>query len=163
MRPGGFNILYLGSSSLPEDLPQVLWLARKKKARIVLNQNGVGYPAWAGDDWETVNRPMQLVMQEAEYVFYQSEFCKLSADRFLGERTRGLGDFVQSRGHRLFSPRPDLSRRGLVLLSAGTAQSFYRFESAVRTLAELCRRGVDVKLIVAGRLTWNDDRAKTST
>ena len=82
-----FNILYLGSSSLPEDLPQVLELARRKKARIVLNQNGVGYPAWAPADWETVNAPMQSVLREAEYVFYQSEFCKLSADRFLGERS----------------------------------------------------------------------------
>jgi glycosyltransferase involved in cell wall biosynthesis len=42
----------------------------------------------------------------------------------------------------------------------GTTQSFYRFEGAVRTLAELYRRGFNVKLIVAGRLTWNDDHAK---
>ena len=155
-----FNILYLGSSSPPPDLAEMLWLARKKKARIVLNQNGVGYPAWAGDNWQRVNRPMQLVMQQADYVFYQSEFCKLSADRFLRYRTQGLGDLVQSRGYQLFSPARQPIRGGLVLLSAGTAQRFYRVEAAVRTLAELCRRGVDVKLIVAGRLTWNDDRAK---
>jgi hypothetical protein len=57
--PRRFNILYLGSSSLPEELPQVLEMARRKKAKIVLNQNGVGYPAWAPADWETVNAPMQ--------------------------------------------------------------------------------------------------------
>jgi glycosyltransferase involved in cell wall biosynthesis len=42
----------------------------------------------------------------------------------------------------------------------GTTQSFYRFDCAVRTLEELCRRGVNVKLIVAGGLTWQEDHGK---
>ena len=98
--PWRFNILYLGSSALPPDLPQLLRLARRNGAKIILNQNGVGYPAWAGADWQTVNRPMQAALKEADYVFYQSEFCRLSADRFLGpgrgawgygQRCRGTG------------------------------------------------------------------------
>jgi glycosyltransferase involved in cell wall biosynthesis len=156
-----FNILYLGSSSLPEDLTEILWLATKKKAQIVLNQNGVGYPAWAGDDWQRVNHPMQLVMQKAHYVFYQSEFCKKSADRLLGKGPEAweiLYNPVDTNYFRPSSTNPG----GLVLLSTGSAQNFYRFECAVRTLEELYRRGVNAKLIVAGRLTWEDDHAKIS-
>jgi glycosyltransferase involved in cell wall biosynthesis len=154
-----FNILYLGSNSFPEDLPQLIWLARRKKAKIVLNQNGVGYPAWAADDWQQVNHPMQLVMRQADYVFYQSEFCKLSADRFLGAGPDAWEILYNPVDTNYFRP-PASHPGGLVLLSAGTTQSFYRFEAAVRTLAALCQRGVDAKLIVAGRLTWTDDHAK---
>jgi glycosyltransferase involved in cell wall biosynthesis len=158
--PRRFNILYLGSSSLPEDLPQVLEMARRKTARIVLNQNGVGYPAWAAADWQAVNAPMQLVLHEAAYVFYQSRFCKLSADRWLGERG-GAGEILYNpvdTGY--FRPAPASPEGGLVLLSAGTAMERYRFESAVRTLAALLSRGVDARLVVAGRLAWHDDRAR---
>jgi glycosyltransferase involved in cell wall biosynthesis len=157
--PRRFNILYLGSSSLPEDLPQVLEMARRKQARIVLNQNGVGYPAWAPADWQTVNAPLQLALHAAEYVFYQSRFCKLSADRFLGERGGGweiLYNPVDT-GH--FRPAPVFPDDSLVLLSMGTATERYRFEAAVRTLAALVRRGVDARLVVAGGLAWNRDRA----
>ena len=158
--PRRFNILYLGSSSLPEDLPQVLEMARRKKAKIVLNQNGVGYPAWAPADWETVNAPMQLVLREAKYVFYQSEFCKLSADRFLGERSGAWEILYNPVDTGYFRPAPAFPAGGLVLLSVGTANERYRFESGLRTLAELVRRGVDARLIVAGNLAWKDDRAE---
>jgi glycosyltransferase involved in cell wall biosynthesis len=154
-----FNILYLGSSSLPEDLSKILWIATKKKARIVLNQNGVGYPAWAGGDWQRANYPMQLVMQKADYVFYQSEFCKKSADRFLGKGPGAWEVLYNPVDTNYFRPSSN-SPGGLVMLSTGTAMNFYRFECAVRTLAELDRRGVNAKLIVAGRLTWKDDHAK---
>lgn len=157
--PRRFNILYLGSSSLPEDLPQVLDMARRKKARLVLNQNGVGYPAWAAADWETVNAPMKLVLHEAEYVFYQSQFCKMSADHFLGERDGAWEILYNPVDTGYFRPSPTFPAGGLVLLSVGTAMDRYRFESALRTLGELVRRGVDARLVIAGRLAWNDDRA----
>jgi glycosyltransferase involved in cell wall biosynthesis len=158
--PRRFNILYLGSSSLPEDLPQVLETAKRKQAKIVLNQNGVGYPAWAAEDWEAVNKPLRLALQAAQQVFYQSRFCKLSADRFLGERAGGweiLYNPVDT-GH--FRPAPAFPAGGLVLLSMGTATEWYRFEAAVRTLAELVRRGVNARLLVAGGLAWSTDRAR---
>jgi len=157
--PRRFNILYLGSSSLPEDLPQVLEMARRKQARIVLNQNGVGYPAWAASDWKTVNAPMKLVLHEAAYVFYQSRFCKMSADRFLGEREGAWEILYNPVDTGYFRPAPAFPDGGLVLLNAGTATERYRFESALRTLGELVRRGVDARLVVAGRLAWNDDSA----
>jgi glycosyltransferase involved in cell wall biosynthesis len=126
-----------------------------------LNQNGVGYPAWAGADWQTVNRPMQAALKEADYVFYQSEFCRLSADRFLGPG-RGAWEILYNPVDTDFfrpAATPPASR-GPVLLQAGTAKSFYRLETALRTLAELARRGLRAKLIVAGHLAWDDDSQK---
>src|SRR5204863_370464 len=56
--------------------------ARRKGARLVLNQNGVAYPAWFGRGWQHANREISQLLARADYVFYQSEFCRLSADRF---------------------------------------------------------------------------------
>ena len=82
-----FNVLYLGSSSLPRDWPEQLWLARRRGAVVLYNQDGVAYPGWHGPGWEVANRPQARLNEEADFVFYQSEFCRLSADKFLGTRT----------------------------------------------------------------------------
>jgi glycosyltransferase involved in cell wall biosynthesis len=142
-------------------LAKILWLVRKKKAKIVLNQNGVGYPAWAGNEWQRVNYPMQLIMRQADYVFYQSEFCKLSADRFLGEYPHSWEILYNPVDTNHFQPAGSLTE-GLVLLSTGTVNHFYRFEAAVRTLATLYRRGIDATLVIAGRLAWNADPVRLS-
>ena len=55
-------------------------------AAIVVNQNGVAYPAWAGLRTDEINEPLREALNAADYVFFQSEFCKSSADRFLGRR-----------------------------------------------------------------------------
>ncbi len=40
--PRDFNLLYLGSSSMPRDASALVGLARRRGARFVWNQNGVG-------------------------------------------------------------------------------------------------------------------------
>ena len=47
--PTDFSLLYLGSTWLPRDLGPLLRLARRRGIPIVVNQDGVGYPGWAGD------------------------------------------------------------------------------------------------------------------
>ena len=47
-RPADFTLLYLGSTALPRDLRPLLWLARRRRAPVVVNQDGVAYPGWAG-------------------------------------------------------------------------------------------------------------------
>ena len=75
-------MLYLVSSRLPEGAEALAYWAQRKGARVVLNQNGVAYPAWYGDGWQAVNAPMRELLTRADHVFYQSEFCRQSADRF---------------------------------------------------------------------------------
>lgn len=155
-----FNILYLGSSSLPQNPSYLIGIAKKKGAKIALNQNGVGYPAWAGDNWRRVNEPMREVLHRADYVFYQSRFCRRSADRFLGERSDRweiLYNPVDTDRFRPTSMQPP--SRPIMLLHAGSVIRRYRFEVALRTVAELTSIGVDARLFFAGRLVWNHDEA----
>jgi len=153
--PRRFNVLYLVSSSTPADWAQLLWLARRKQARLVWNQNGVAYPGWHGPGWERTNQPMAKILQAADYVFYQSRFCKLSADRFLGERLGPWEILYNAVDTRIFTPAlSDPDPRHLVLLLGGLQWQYYRLESALQTVAILASQGVKVRLLVAGALRW---------
>ena len=71
-----------------------------------MNQDGVGYPGWAGDRTEAVNRPLRRALLAADHVLYQSEFSKRSADLFLGEPRGIMGGASERRRRRTTSRRP---------------------------------------------------------
>jgi glycosyltransferase involved in cell wall biosynthesis len=153
-----FNVLYVGSSTRPPDSPALLELARGRRAAVVLNQNGVAYPGWHGAGWEQTNQPLAELLHAADHVLYQSAFCKLSADRFLGEPQGGWELLPNPVDTEFFTPgeRPE---RPLTLLLGGNQYQRYRFESALRAF-ELVRAEVDARLIVAGRIAWHPETRK---
>lgn len=150
--PLDFSLLYLGSTWLPRDLRPLLRLARRRRIPVVVNQDGVGYPGWAGNRTEAVNRPLRRSLHAADHVLYQSEFSKRSADRFLGER-RGSWEVLPNAvdvGH--FSPTGSSPTGGPVLLLGGDQTQAYRLELALKTLAALLAQHPDARLLVTGRL-----------
>jgi glycosyltransferase involved in cell wall biosynthesis len=150
--PVDFTLLYLGSTWLPRDLPQLLWFARRRGAPIVLNQNGVGYPGWAGEAYEQVNRPLRRALSAADHVLYQSEFCKRAADEFLGE-PRGAWEILYNAVDvEQFVPAEESPEGGPVLLLGGDQYQAYRVELALRTLQTLRTSHPDARLLVSGRL-----------
>ena len=50
------------STWLPRDLRPLLWVARRRGIPIVVNQDGVGYPGWAGDRTDELNRPLRRAL-----------------------------------------------------------------------------------------------------
>jgi glycosyltransferase involved in cell wall biosynthesis len=150
-----FNVLYLVSSRLPDGaVAQASW-AKGKRAKLVVNQNGVAYPAWYGDGWQRENAPMAQLLAMADHVFYQSAFCKLSADRFAGPRVGSWEVLFNAVDTRRFSPAPQRSAGTLTLLLGGSQDSWYRVDTALQVVAALARRRVDVRLLVTGRLRWS--------
>jgi glycosyltransferase involved in cell wall biosynthesis len=152
-RPLDFNLLYLGSTWLPRDVGPLLWLARRRRIPLVLNQNGVGYPGWAGKDGaEAYNRPLRRVLAAAEHVLYQSEFCKRSADEWVGA-ARGEWEILYNAvAVDRFVPAAEPPVGGPVLLLGGDQYQEYRVELALRTLRVLVRAQPDARLLVTGRL-----------
>jgi glycosyltransferase involved in cell wall biosynthesis len=150
--PHGFSLLYLGSTWLPRDLGPLLALARRRGIPVVVNQDGVGYPGWAGEETEDVNRPLRNALLEADHVLYQSEFSKRSADLFLGE-PRGAWEVLPNAVdvHR-FVPAEAPPEGGPVLLLGGDQTQAYRLELGLRTLAALLPRHPEASLLVTGRL-----------
>ncbi len=152
--PTGFDLLYLGSTWLPRDLRQLLWLADRRHTPIVVNQNGVGYPAWAGADTEAVNEPLRRALLAADHVLYQSEFCKRSADLYLGEPRGAWEILANAVDVDRFTPAAAPPAHGPVLLLAGDQLQPYRLELALRTLEHVRRRHEDARLLVLGRVEY---------
>ena len=150
--PHDFSLLYLGSTWLPRDLRPLLGLTRRRRIPVVVNQDGVGYPGWAGDRTEAINRPLRRALLGAEHVLYQSDFSKRSADLFLGE-PRGSWEVLPNAvdvGH--FTPAESPPSEGPVLLLGGDQTQAYRLELALRTFAALRSRHSAARLLVTGRL-----------
>jgi glycosyltransferase involved in cell wall biosynthesis len=146
--PTDFSLLYLGSTWLPRDLRPLLWLARRRGAPIVVNQSGVAYPGWAGASTEEINRQFRRALLSADHVLYQSEFCKRSADEFLGEPSGTWEVLYNAVDVEQFTPASAPPDGPPVLLLGGDQTQAYRLELGLRTLAQL----PDARLIVTGRL-----------
>jgi glycosyltransferase involved in cell wall biosynthesis len=150
--PGDFSLLYLGTTWLPRDLRPLLRLARRRGAAVVVNHDGVAYPGWAGDRVEELNRPLRAAVLAADHVFYQSDFSKLSADRYLGE-PRGTWEILRNAVDvRRFTPAAEPPAGGPVLLLGGDQTQAYRLELALETLAALLPRHPEARLLVTGRV-----------
>jgi glycosyltransferase involved in cell wall biosynthesis len=147
----GFSIVYLGSNWVPRDLRALLWLVRRRRIPLVVNQDGVGYPGWAGAETEAVNRPLRALLAAAGHVLYQSEFCKRSADEWVGPPTgtwEVLYNAVDVAGFRPAEPELE---HGPVLLLGGDQTQAYRVELALATLALLVSSHPEAQLLVTGR------------
>jgi glycosyltransferase involved in cell wall biosynthesis len=154
------DILYLVSSALPYFPVRLARMARKSGAKIVINQNGTAYPGWFGKGWQRQNRPMARLHSMADYVFYQSEFCRISAERFLdGQRSLPSEILYNSVDTHIFSPTSDASsaKDAVVLLLSGSHWTRYRVDVALETLRTVRLHDDRVHLKIAGRFCWRDN------
>ena len=150
--PADFSLLYLGSTWLPRDLRPLLALARRRGAPVVLNQNGVGYPGWAGAATADWNRPIARAIGAADHVLYQSEFCKRAADELVATPNGGWEILYNAVDVDRFTPAQAQPPDGPVLLLYGDQTQAYRLELALRTFALVRERERDARLHVTGRL-----------
>ena len=150
-RPTDFSLLYLGTTYLPRDLRPLLWLAPRRRAPIVVNQDGVAYPGWAGDRTDELNVPLRRAVLAADHVVYQSAFSKRSSDAFLGE-PRGAWEILPNAvdvDH--FAPGPAPPDGPVVLLGGDQTQA-YRLELGLEAFRRVRDEHPDARLLVAGRL-----------
>lgn len=150
--PTDFSLVYLGTTWLPRDLRQLLWAARRRSAPIVVNQDGVAYPGWAGGDTDRLNDPLRRALLAADHVVYQSEFSRHSADEFLGKALGTWEVLHNAVDTAHFTPGPSPPPNDPVLLLGGDQTQAYRIELALRTLAALRVTRPDARLLVTGRL-----------
>jgi len=148
----GFSLLYVLSNGIY--VPQiVLDRFRAAGVPVVLNQNGVFYPGWHPHGWERENARMAKVHAEADYVFYQSEFCRHYAERFLGERAGRSEILYNAVDTCHFTPgTAAVQNRSFTFLVTGKfgASTAYRLTSSVAGLAAARAAGLNVFLRIAG-------------
>ena len=153
--PSGFTLLYLGSTFLPRDLGPLLELARRRSVPVVVNQDGVAYPGWAGDRTAELNDHYRRALAAADHVLYQSEFSKRSADEFLGEPPGGWEILPNAVDVSHFTPAEEPPAEGPVLLLGGDQTQKYRLDLGLRTFAHVLDTRPDAKLLVTGRLVFD--------
>ena len=154
-KPYRFNILYMVSSNYPSDGDRLCRIAQRKGAKFVWNQDGVAYPAWMPSGWEESNTKMARFLHTADYVFYQSEFARSSADQFLGKRSGPSEVLYNSVDTTQFCPpRIRKTSSKLTLLVMGSQYQKYRLESSIRALACLRKAHPHIRMLVAGKV-WD--------
>lgn len=153
-RPRDFNLLYLGSSSLPSDAETAIRLAQRRGAPVVVNQDGVAYPAWAGNEMERLNARHRLVLGAAAHVVYQSAFSKESADRFVGVEPPSWEILYNAVDTRAFVPGDRAPDGPPTLLLSGDQSQAYRLTIALETLSLL----PEARLLVAGAVVGGEER-----
>jgi glycosyltransferase involved in cell wall biosynthesis len=155
----GFNIIYLVSSALPPHAEEIVSSAKARGAVLVWNQNGIAYPGCYGDFYAWFNLRMAALRAQADYVFNQSEFSRISAERYLGPSNAPSERAFNPVDTALFSPRRSpLADGPWQILAAGTSHALYRTKSALDTLRVLRLRGRDARLTLAGEFRWKNAR-----
>lgn len=179
------NTLYLISSCYPWTVRWQVRVARFFGARIVLNQNGVAYPAWKSEGWEEENARAGWVHDRADVVIYQSEFCKRCALEWLKVvEPRESWVLLNPVDLEMFSPsenvasaaapmkadgrenwnqssespstwQPMLRNQSYRILLAGSHQFAYRVRGALDALHQLDERFV---MTVAGAYNWRNSQ-----
>lgn len=153
----GFNVIYLVSSALPPQVEEVVRVAKRRGARLVWNQNGVAYPGCYGDFYPWFNLRMGELRSQADHIINQSEFSRLSAERYLGVSRAPCEILFNPVDTAVFSPAADPLPAGgpWKILAAGTSHALYRTRSVLETFREILGRGHDAHLTVAGEFRWN--------
>lgn len=150
-----YNLVYLLSNA--PYLPNfALRLLRRRQVPIVFNQNGVFFAGWYAGDWRAKNAEMARAYHLADHVFWQSEFCRRAADRFLGNRVKPGEILYNAVDTEQFRPAENTtSNKVFTFLITGKIDThlFYRIEATLRGLAEARKQGLLAQLTIAGWLS----------
>lgn len=158
------NLLYAVSSVAHPLQMEILQMAKYKRLKIIVNQNGVAFPAWDGTNYEASNRFLRRLISFADFIIYQSQFCKDSAERYIFPPDVSNEIIYNPVDTRLFSPdASSVKPKTLTLLLGGNQYEKYRLELALQTLHALHREIPGAKLIVTGTLWIPYDEANAWT
>ena len=149
-----FNSLYLLSNSIYLT-KNALRFIKKSKIPIIHNQNGVFYKGWYGGGWEEKNKQMSFQYHMADYVFYQSNFSKMCAEKFLGKREKeSQGEILYNAvDNYFFSPhQKKILSSELKILVTGKYQQHlcYSLKFAIDILNQLNKNKIEASINFAG-------------
>jgi glycosyltransferase involved in cell wall biosynthesis len=127
---------------------------KKRKIPLIVNQNGIFYPGWYSGDWRSMNKKMSIIYHHADYVFWQSTFCKNAANQFLGER-HGPGEVLfNAVDTEKFVPKLRQDRPYTFLVAGNISDDVgYRIFNAIDGFKIARESGLNARLLIAGRVS----------
>ncbi len=153
------SILYSVSSLDHPGKTEIVRMAKKQGVKIVINQNGVAYPGWYGTGWKISNMKQYETYDLADFIIFQSKFCKTSAELYLGIKDTPSAVVYNPVDVNFFCPTQNRTNHAApILLLGGNQFSFYRYEIAVQTLRHVLTYLPGARLIVTGKL-WGENQS----
>ena len=151
-----YNIVYILSNApyLPLTALKVL---KKKKVPIILNQNGVYYEGWYEGNWRKQNIILSHPYLNADYIFWQSNFCKKAAETFLGiSDSEGEILFNAVDTDRFTPNKKESTGKTFNFLITGKISKHhnYRITSVLHAVSIAIRQFASIQLNIAG---WIED------
>lgn len=148
-----FNLLYCLSNT-PYLNQKSFKKIKSHKIPIILNQNGVFYKGWYPKGWREKNIEMSTAYHIADYVFWQSEFSKSTADIFLGKR-QGPGEILfNAVDLNIFKPKKQnlilTSKVNFLIMGKFSSDKYYAIEPALIALKNNLLLGYNFHLSIAG-------------
>jgi glycosyltransferase involved in cell wall biosynthesis len=132
---------------------EILARLKQRGLKFIINHDGVAFPAWAGSHYIEFNQISKCILDQADFIVYQSRFSKLSAELFLSPPNVPQEIIYNPVDIHHFSPRLDVAKpKGLTLLLGGNQYEKYRLELALKTLQTLLLHVPNARLIVTGKL-----------
>lgn len=131
----------------------VLLRAKRSGFKLVVNHDGVAFPAWAGDKYIEFNQITKRILDQADFIVYQSRFSELSAGLYLTPPNVPYEVVYNPVDTLHFLPQPGIKKpKELTLLLGGNQYEKYRLELALQTLRALLVHVPNARLIVTGKL-----------
>ena len=146
-----FNLVYCLSNS-PYLTQTSLNSIKRRNIPIILNQNGVYFKGWYGDGWKEKNQIMRRAYHAADYILWQSNFCRNSAEKFLGPVTCSGEILFNAVDTNKFAPISVKENSEFTFLVAGkfTSNSYYRLKGALDAFEILQKKNKDIFLKISG-------------
>ncbi|MFZ6024755.1 MAG: glycosyltransferase family 4 protein [Bacteroidota bacterium] len=145
-----YNILYLVSSALPFSYMEMIKKAKRAGIKIVWNQNGIGFPAWAGKESNRINRLMKKGLINADFIIFQSKFAEESVNnRITSTETIKSKIVYNCINTSLFNKKEYTSSKPRILV-AGSHNNIERVTTAIEIFEILHKKGIECELIIAG-------------
>jgi glycosyltransferase involved in cell wall biosynthesis len=148
-----FNLLYC-LSNFPYLSDTSLKIIKRKGIPIVLNQNGVYFSGWYGNGWEDKNKKLAPAYHLSDYIFWQSEFCKESADNFLGKRDISGEVLFNAVDTTKFLPKQKQNKEFTFLTTGVFIDSMlYRLTATVEAFYLFQKKYKETQLVIAGYMS----------
>ena len=132
-----------------------LTLAKNKGIPIVLNQDGVYYPAWYSGSCIEKNQVLASLHALARFVVFQSRYCEASSRQWVSSAAKPHSILYNGVDGEKFTPRqPPLPLAPFRLLACSyfNASNRYVLEALFKILSDARQRNPKIELLIAGKV-----------
>lgn len=152
-----YNTVYLLSSSLPYSFRDIIKKAKKARIKIIWNQNGIGFPAWAGGYSGKVNKNFKFGIQNANMVIFQSRFAMQSVNSLIISLENIPCKVIYNAVDlEVFKPKNISNNKQIRILVAGSHDNINRVLIALEIFTLLHKSSPNFLLWIAGKIKASD-------